>query len=433
MGILGRRIAGGVLISIADGLIVLAVILAFLPAPGERTTTGSGADRARQAGIYVAPGAGQEPSATQKFELSDNLIFVQVRANDSQPLNFIVDTGASMSFLSQRQARALGLVVSHQQEGNFGTGEGQSKIGFARDVRLQVGGVSLPLKSVVVLPADDLEPIFGRGLDGIVGAEFFNRYVVEVDYDTRVLRCYEPGSYLYQGSGETIPLTVVGGRPFVKASITVAGIGPIAGKFILDLGDNRALGLNSPFVRKHTILTVEQKTIKNEAHGIAGGAPELLGRVERFELGKTVLRMPVVAFSTAGRGSTSSSAYDGVIGTEIFRRFKVILDYSRNRMILEPGAALGDAFEVDMLGVAWLAKGADFRTFEVDRVKESSPAAEAGLLAGDIIAAIDGRLAGELSLDQVKQMFRRDGKEYACEIKRGDQLLKVKLKTRRLI
>lgn len=141
----------------------------------------------------------------------------------------------------------------------------------------------------------------------------------------------------------------------------------------------------------------------------------------------------MAAFSTATKGSTSTTSYDGVIGTEILRRFKVIFDYSRSRVILEPGAALGDPFDVDMLGVSWLARGADFRTFEVDRVLDGSPAAEAGLIAGDIVASIDGRPAADLSLDQIKQMFRHDGKEYACEIRRSSHLLKVKLKTRRLI
>lgn len=293
MCLLGKGATGGVWVSMGRVLIVLAtVIMALLPATAGRATAGSTAAPARLAPVLVAPVSGQQPSATQKFELYNNSIFVPVRANDSQPLSFILDTGASMSFLSQRQARALGLAVRHEQEGNFGTGEGQSRIGFARDVRLELSGVRLPLKSVVVLPADDLEPIFGRGLDGIVGAELFRRYVVEVDYDALVLRLYEPGSYVYQRSGEILPLTLSGGRPFVKATVTVAGIGPIEGKFILDLGDNRALGLNSPSVRKHAILSVEQKTIKNEAHGIAGGAPELLGRVESFELGRTALRGP---------------------------------------------------------------------------------------------------------------------------------------------
>jgi membrane-associated protease RseP (regulator of RpoE activity) len=296
-----------------------------------------------------------------------------------------------------------------------------------------LAGISLPLKSIAIAATDGLEEIFGRRLDGIAGAELFRGYTVEVDYDARILRFYEPGSYVYQGSGETLPLTLSGGRPFVKATVTVAGIGPIEGKFILDLGDNQSLRLNSPFVRKHRILSVEQKTIKNVAHGIAGGAPELLGRVDSFELGRTVLRGPVAAFSTATRGSTSASGYDGVLGNEIFRRFKIIFDYSRSRMILEPGAALGEPFEVDMLGVSWLAKGANFSTFEVDDVKEGSAAAEAGLLAGDIVVSIDGRAAAGFSLDEIKEMFRRNGTEYAIEIKRRDQLLKVKVKTRRLI
>jgi len=36
-----------------------------------------------------------------------------------------------------------------------------------------------------------------------------------------------------------------------------------------------------------------------------------------------------------------------VVGGEIFRRFKMIIDYSRKRMILEPNQSFNDAFEIE--------------------------------------------------------------------------------------
>jgi hypothetical protein len=45
-------------------------------------------------------------------------------------------------------------------------------------------------------------------------------------------------------------------------------------------------------------------------------------------------------------GSGASKENDGLIGGEIFRRFKLILDYSRKRMILEPNNHFNDPYEL---------------------------------------------------------------------------------------
>jgi len=48
---------------------------------------------------------------------------------------------------------------------------------------------------------------------------------------------------------------------------------------------------------------------------------------------------------------------DGPIGNEILRRFKVTIDYSRQRMMLEPNAHFSDPFENDMSGIAFESSG----------------------------------------------------------------------------
>jgi hypothetical protein len=373
-----------------------------------------------------------------KFELYNNAIYLPVRVNGSEPLTFLLDTGATESFITQPRARALGLSVTHPTEGSFGTGEDDTKLSFTRGLRFEVSGgtgmTAIPVvpKEVAVLSMD-LGSIVGHVVDGIAGAEFFKPYAVEIDYAEREITFHEASSYAYNGTGQIVPLTLSNSRPYVRGTINVSGIGRMEGKFILDLGDTRALSLNAPYVKKHEILSPGRKTIRNVAHGIGGGAPELLGRVESLELGGFKLEQPVVAFSTAVKGSSATSSYDGVIGTEIFRRFRVIFDYSRRQLILEPTKMLATPFEADMIGVRWIATGADFKTVRVESVEEDSPAAEAGLLAGDSIEAIDGRPAAQLALDEIKQMFKIDSKDYSVRIRRGEQTLTVRVKTRRRI
>ncbi|MCA1557726.1 MAG: PDZ domain-containing protein, partial [Acidobacteria bacterium] len=75
----------------------------------------------------------------------------------------------------------------------------------------------------------------------------------------------------------------------------------------------------------------------------------------------------------------------------------------------------------------------EFKIIKVTRVMEASPAAEAGLKTGDVVLEVDGRAASEYTLHTLREMFRKEGKLYSMKIKRGDETMKIELKTRKLI
>jgi antitoxin (DNA-binding transcriptional repressor) of toxin-antitoxin stability system len=58
---------------------------------------------------------------------------------------------------------------------------------------------------------------------------------------------------------------------------------------------------------------------------------------------------------------------------------------------------------------------------------------EAELRAGDIIIAVKGRPAARLTAEQLRQLFRLEGKRYILQIRRGEARLRITLRTRRLI
>jgi C-terminal processing protease CtpA/Prc len=86
-----------------------------------------------------------------------------------------------------------------------------------------------------------------------------------------------------------------------------------------------------------------------------------------------------------------------------------------------------------MSGIRFRAYGDDFRTFTVYQVLQDSPAAEAGLRVGDVLAAVDGMAASRLTLDEIYQMLKQQGREYKLSVRRGGARLSVKIKTRKLI
>ena len=368
------------------------------------------------------------------FAAYSNYVWLTVRVNGSRPLQFTLDSGASTSVLSQRVADELGLSVKAQhRESNLGTGESAPNVGRTAKVVLTLNGIDLRKKEISVVSMDTLESATGHRIDGILGAEVFSRYVVQIDYANSQIALFDPGVFNYYGAGQVLPLEIRNDRPFVRATVALQGAAPIKGLFIIDSGAAGALSLHSPFVRKHQLLSPSQKTIPHFVHGIAGQAPEMLERADSLQLGTFVLARPDVALSIATQGSTADPSYDGAIGAEVLRRFKVIFDYSRKHVILERTSAGNEPFDADMSGGSLVAAAPDFKVFTVEHVLENSPMFESGLREGDVIAAIDGRLASEYTLDQFRQMLKKEGKEYQLSVQRDGQKLELKLRLRKLI
>lgn len=137
-------------------------------------------------------------------------------------------------------------------------------------------------------------------------------------------------------------------------------------------------------------------------------------------------------FSEDKEGAFAATALAGNIGAQIASKFKVFLDYSHRRIILEPNATFAEPFERAAGGLRLYAEGPTYRTFRIKNVLEGSPASEAGLQQGDIISAIDGRPASALTLSRVNEMFERPV-SYKLTVRRGEQVLNVSLTPRKLV
>jgi hypothetical protein len=365
------------------------------------------------------------------FELSNNLVLLQTQVNDSQPLWFIFDTGANSSIIDAQMAMRLKLQAKGRAKGSASGGAIEAEIIPGNS--LSVPGVRVFNQTLAALPIDGISPLLGRPIAGIIGYDFIKQFVVEVDYDAKVINLYAPASYKYSGSGDIVPIKFINKKPFVSARIKLEGRDAVEGTFMIDTGANEAVTVNSPFVRAHLLLKSLTKIRQANLGGLGGAAKSITARAEHIQLGRFVISKPLVSFSQAAKGSDALANYAGTLGGEIFRRFTVIIDYSRRTIILEPNAHLSESVEEDMSGIELAADGEDFKTLVVNEVAADSPAAEAGLKEEDELVTIDSRPVAEFGLDKIRQMFRQEGKEYLLGIKRGEQTLQVKIKLRRQI
>lgn len=201
----------------------------------------------------------------------------------------------------------------------------------------------------------------------------------------------------------------------------------------MDTGYGGTLELNVPFDRQHGFLAKVGQTVSKGGWGAEGEYNERIGRVKAFHLGRFILTNPLVDFPMTTKNDFGRSDFAGLLGGRILGRFKLILDYSHQWVVLEPNSHLGEPFEWDMSGVDFVAEGKDLSTYRVSMIVDLSPAAECGLRKGDVLVAVDGKPADTLGLMAINDLFKQEGREFVLAIRRNKQNLEMKLKTRRLI
>jgi predicted aspartyl protease len=384
------------------------------------------------------------------FDLCNNVIFLRVNVNNvkgSKPLAFILDTGASGTVIAQEAAKSLGLrgdgEVSVSASGGSTTSTSVKNVTIRLSKQAQIPDMSL---SIINLKG--LEPGLGRRVDGILGYELFQRFVVEIDYVAKTIHLHEPATFSPGRQAKVFPITLgegtsEEGTPFLHARLNIRDLRDLRdlnegltleGNFLIDIGASGALTLYSPFVQQHALLerVTDTKAISMGAL-LAGKPMGRVGRVLRLQWGDIAITRPVVNFSQDTQGDNATDAFAGLIGGEVWRRFQLTLDYSRKRLYLEPNKHLTEPCEFDMSGMSLRADGKDLAIFSVRTLIPDSPALEADVRVGDILTTINGKSTSKMRLEQIRQLFRQLGKTYVIGIKRGETAMQITLKTRRFV
>ncbi len=367
------------------------------------------------------------------FESEGNLLYLTGRAGASRPLTLLLETGAGMTALHSPLAEELGVEITATVPGG-GAGERQIDVRLGSLGSLEVGDAHVEDMTVSFMPLDHLWEYAGRRFDGLLGQDFLRRYAVEIGYAAGELRLHDPERFEYSGTGQKLTFTSWMNLILVDASVVQPGIDPVPGRFVLDTGagDLAALVLSAPFVSEHGLRRPGQPFLSPPVagQGIGGAVAADIGRVSELRLGDLVLRQPITTFTRDGGGFFATADCAGVIGNETLRRFRFFIDYERNEVVLEPNAALGETFDYDTSGMTVLMEGADLDVARVAIVLEGSPAAEAGVMPGDVLLEIDGRPVSKLAL--IGEILRAPGR-YELLLRRGDQVLKAQIATRNLI
>lgn len=267
------------------------------------------------------------PLVTIPINTSRDRIMVPLTLNNSN-VSFKLDTGFSMTMIHPDLAAAPDL--HRAGEITIMGIAGEERTPTYEGTIIDLGGVKYEPRRVAVLNPNATR----RRTDGILGSGLFRQYVVEIDFIGKRLSLYARTNFSYSGQGEIVPLRFRRGHttPIATATILATNGTPVRGEFEIDTGCDSGVCLGHDFVTTNRLLD-DSDTRGGGKVGVGGGVRTRSGHLPQLQLGNLKIEKADADFFI--ESSPVDEGFAGHIGIGVFKRFKVIFDYSRQQMILE--------------------------------------------------------------------------------------------------
>ncbi len=269
------------------------------------------------------------PLATIPINSGHSRVMIEAQVNESKPLSFLLDTGYGIDTINPDLIESLGL----RRAGRLTIVgiAGEEKAATYAGAVFNLGGVSYAPRRVASLASEGERR--WRRRDGILGADFFRHFVVEIDSVKKTVRLFSPTNFTYTGQGQIIPVHFIQDTPIIDATVLSPKLTIVCGRFEVDTGCDDAICLSHDFVATNNLASVSSDETVGMKHGVGGGASVRHGQLPQLQIGQLKLDQPSVSFFN--EGSPAANGLAGHIGMAALKNWKIIFDYSRNRMILE--------------------------------------------------------------------------------------------------
>jgi hypothetical protein len=397
------------------------------------------------------------------FKCINNLIFIPVVVNGVK-LNFLLDTGVEETILFSLDDTDE-IVFENAEKITFrGLGNTMSIVGL-KTTHNKVSFRNFYNDSetiYVVLDQDfSLSSTVGIPVNGIIGHHFFENFPVEINYDKQKVIIHQNDAKLERRlrKFKSFPISIERNRPYVNGSFLLEN-SDMKAKLLLDTGNSDAVWL---FEGKSDSICVPKVNFKDYLGlGLNGEVYGKRARISKFGFCNFSFPNPVAAFPEpdAIRNVYMVDNRLGSVGSEVLKRFTVVLDYKNQKMYLKKSRKFDEPFGYNVAGLSirhnglqWVKQtiamglapkvvfsadeqpGEDNKftykfelkpVYKISSVRENSPADKAGLLKEDIVLKINGKSVYYFTLDEINRMLKsEEGERVTIDVERNGKVIKT--------
>lgn len=400
------------------------------------------------------------------FKSAYNLIILPVKVNGVE-LNMILDTGASKSIIFNFS----GIDSLSVQSGKLLKVNGYGDLDYfeayySENNTIELNGYTNHKANLFIAAEKEvnLEPTMGITVHGLLGTDFFQNALIELDYlNQKIIVVKNRSSIDYKlKKMSKIPMIFKDGRPYIFGDV-FNGLNNYESELLIDIGSGDALWLfdMNPDFKLNNASFEDYLGI-----GMNGEIYGTRSKMKRLSIAGFVLEDITVSLPSDQISiyNESNEVNGGSIGGEVLRRFEVIFDYQSSSLYLKPNENLANGFFYNMAGIEINAGEKELfvnivntsttgrvynREVEgvntissVDRysynmmpklyvgyVRPDSPAQIAGIMVGDEIVGVNYKKKGRFSLNDVASRFyKKPYSKVRLKVKRDDKILRFTIK-----
>ncbi len=361
-----------------------------------------------------------EPVATLPFKIHRGHMYIQSTINGGRTVNIVFDTGAAVNVANSSLSEEIEFKSKFNTLANRANGVVEMEFSKGNELRL---GEDILMKRQDFYLADisHLQD-YDLPVDAIVGGTLLNEFVVEIDFEKSIINLYPFNKYTKPTGYKVYPIDLQEFNiPMIEVITTVGEQESYSGRFLLDSGAGLAVSLNTPFVKEASLLEKISPNYEYPGKALGNESMEYVGSMNELSFLDETLNDIPTRMSTTIEGVSGYGQIHGLIGLEVLKRFQLVFNYRGSVMYAKKNDGFSEPFYENKHGLNIIKRKGYFL---VNQVIPKSAGEVAKFKQGDQIISVDGKK--NLSHDDFES-YVNSKKEVTLEVKRGGQLLELKL------
>jgi len=353
--------------------------------------------------------------------LTGGVILLKAKVNNyPDSLNFVLDTGSGGISLDSNTVAEFKIPVVESGKTIKGIG-GIRKVSFLYNAVLKLPGLEVDRLNFHVNDYSLLTSVYGIKIDGIIGYSFFSKFIVNINYDSLLIKVFSIGEYKYPSGGHILN-PIFTALPIQAMRFTDKK--KFYNRFYLDTGAGLNFLLSEQYVVDSNVLKKRRKQpLLTQAEGVGGRTNMRITIVDEVKLGPYRFRkVPTYLFKDENN-ITNYPYLGGLIGNDLLRRFNATFNYVKQEVHIIPNSHYRDDFDYAYHGLSLYYID---NQIVVDDVIPGSPADKAGFIKEDVIIALNNDISNNIQVYKI--MMQEIGVKMNFVILRNGKALQLSMK-----
>ena len=349
------------------------------------------------------------------FKVFNNILLVDVKVNHSKTLKFIFDSGCKSTIVIHPKWLDSFEIAKANKVYFTGLGYQDSVETIRMDNSfIELAELTCDKLPIYILTKDTLiiDRYLGTDVDGIFGAEIFEKYYVHINYKSRMIELYNkrPNKHI-NSNYHQLPVEIRKSKGYLSCMVMNNNNQLFLSELLLDTGSNIPVIIKN---KQPEDLNITNYVNAEIGEGLSGALYSNVCRVKKIFLDTFKLDSVITAFSETPITfkEVNENTLDGNIGNDVLNRFDMYYAYPEKSIYIKSTSKLHEPFEFNVSNIILLENKSKNGGFVIKSIASNSPPLQAGLKNGDELVKIDRYKCKDIQLEDALMLLnRRIGKK----------------------